>query len=271
MVLLQRLERRIRVGDEVIVRLGPAADDVPAHGAVLVVEVLARGPAAHDRRLRVVRGGVGEHLRALHLLAHRDVERHPQRDRRHRAGDERCHRLGHPLVDDLDVLRIDVVRAQRRVEEHVRRRARRRRNLLALEVGEAVDALVPAHPQLRGRELDVVHEEHLPLPAGGEVRDDGAGDQHLDAAADHRLEQLEAGGELHEIELDVVLPERAPVDAEPDLAVHGERMQVADLHLRAGLGDGRRAEHADARADAHGRRRLQELSAVHFHWLSSSG
>jgi len=119
------------------------------------------------------------------------------------------------------------------------------------------------HPQLRGREFDVVDEEHLALAARREIRDHRARHQHLDAAADHRLEELEARGELHEVELDVVLREIAAVDSGPDLAVDRQRVQVADLHLRAALRDGRHTEHADARAEAHRGACLQELPAIH--------
>jgi hypothetical protein len=43
--------------------------------------------------------------------------------------------------------------------------------------------------------------------------------------ADHRLEELEPGGELHQVELDAFLREAAAIDARPDLAVDGERVR----------------------------------------------
>ena len=67
---------------------------------------------------------------------------------------------------------------------------------LPLRSAKRLDALILAHPELRGRELDVVDEEHLALAARREVGDDGAGREHVEAAADHGLEQLEAGREL---------------------------------------------------------------------------
>jgi hypothetical protein len=173
------------------------------------------------------------------------VERHPERDRGHRAGDERGHRLGHALVDELHVLgRVELGRAQRAVEEDVRGGAGGGGDLLALQVGDRLDRVV-AHPELRGRVLDVVEQEHLALAARREVGDDGAGRQHVEAAADHRLEQLEAGGELDQLEVEAALGPRARLLAEPDLAVDRRRVQVADAQLGARLRHGGGGEAAE--------------------------
>ena len=120
--------------------------------------------------------------------------------------------------------------------------------LPALQVGEVLDPLVLPHPELRGGELDVVDQEDLALTAGREIRHDGAGGQHVEAAADHRLEQLEAGGELDRLELDALASRSAVVDAGPDLAVHRRRVQVAQLDL--GLGLARRLARPTVASDA---------------------
>jgi hypothetical protein len=92
------------------------------------------------------------------------------------------------------------------------------------QVGEGLDALVLADPQVRRREFDVVGEEHLALAACGEIGDHRAGREHVDAAADHRLEQFESRRELDEIGLDAVRGKRAAIHAEPDLSVDGQRV-----------------------------------------------
>ena len=141
------------------------------------------------------------------------------------------HRLGHALVDDLHVLgRVELGRAQRAVEEDVRGGAGRGRDLLALQVGERLDRVV-AHPELRGRVLDVVEQEDLALAARREVGEHRAGRQHVEAAADHGLEELEAGRELAQLEIEALLGPGARLLAEPDLAVDRRRVQVADAQL----------------------------------------
>ena len=115
--------------------------------------------------------------------------------------------------------------------------AGRRRDLLALEVGDRLDRIV-ADPELRGRVLDVVEQEDAALAARREVGDDGAGREDVEAAADHRLEQLEAGRELDQLEVEAALRPRARLLAEPDLAVDRGRVQVADAQLGARLREG---------------------------------
>ena len=78
---------------------------------------------------------------------------------------------------------------------------------LALQVRERLDALVGAHPELRGRDFDVVDQEYLALSARREVRQHRAGRQHVEAAADHGLEDLEAGVELAQFEIEALLVE----------------------------------------------------------------
>ena len=200
------------------------------------------------------------------LLLHGLVERHPERDRGNGARDERRHRLGHALVDDLHVLgRVELGRAQGAVEEDVRGGAGRRRDLLALQVGDRLDRVV-ADPELRGRVLDVVEQEDAALAARREVGDDGAGREDVEAAADHRLEQLEAGRELDQLHVEAALGPRARLLAEPDLAVDGGRVQVADAQLGARLGERWPAKPASDAAPA--RRRPGEGFCGEGSWSS---
>ena len=76
---------------------------------------------------------------------------------------------------------------------------------LALQVLERLDALVGAHPELRGRDLDVVDQKHLALSARGEIREHGAGREHVEAAADQGLEDFEAGVELAQFQIEALL------------------------------------------------------------------
>ena len=131
---------------------------------------------------------------------------------------------------------------------------------LALEIGKGLDLV--AHPQLRGGELDRVGEEHLALTARREVGDDRARREHVEAAADHGLEQLQSGLEQLEFGLEPVLVEGAEMVGEPHLAIDGQRVQVADADLGLGLRDGRRADGRDA---GQGAGALQECSAVDDH------
>jgi len=98
--------------------------------------------------------------------------------------------------------------------------------------------VVVANPELRGRVLDVVEQEDAALAARRKVGDDGAGREDVEAAADHRLEQLEAGRELDQLHVEAALRPRARLLAEPDLAVDRGRVQVADAQLGARLREG---------------------------------
>ena len=106
----------------------------------------------------------------------------------------------------------------------------------------------------------------LPCPRAGKFEITAPVVEHVDAAADHRLEELEPGRELHEIELDARASRSATVDAEPDLAVDRERVQVADLHLRARLRDRRRAERRGTPTDAAACRILRLIFIVVLLW-----
>src|SRR6516164_11658046 len=141
----------------------------------------------------------------------------------------------------------------------MRRRSRRCRDPLALEVGERLDALVGMHPELRGRDLDIVDQKHLALAARGEIRKHGAGGEHIKAAADQRLEKLEAGVELAQLELESLAVERAPVHAGPDLTIDGERVQIADADLRPGLRERGRRQSAESQPQ----RCRQKSSSMH--------
>ena len=148
----------------------------------------------------------------------------------------------------------------------MRGRSGRRRDLLALQVGDGLDRVV-AHPELRRRVLDVVDEEDLALPARREVGDDGAGREHVEAAADHGLEKLEAGRELGQLELEAALGPRTRLLADPDLAVDGGRVQVADAQLRLGLREDRAGE-AGERGGGGGGAGPEEGSAAKGHVIS---
>ena len=119
----------------------------------------------------------------------------------------------------------------------MRGRAGRRRDLLALEVADRLDGIV-ADPELCGGVLDVVEQEDAALAARREVGDDGAGRKDVEAAADHGLEELEAGRELDQLQIEPAFAPRARLLAEPDLAIDGRRVQVADPQLGARLREG---------------------------------
>ena len=161
----------------------------------------------------------------------------------------------------LDFLGIDLVGAQRLVEEDMRGGAGRGCDPLAFQILERLDALIGAHPELRGRHFDVVDQEHLALSARRKVRQHRAGRQHVEAAADQRLENLEAGVELAQFEIEALLVEDAAVHAGPDLAVDGDRMQIADADFGLGLRDGGRGSRKAAERDAGGCG--QKLSSIH--------
>jgi hypothetical protein len=72
----------------------------------------------------------------------------------------------------------------------------RRGDSLALQVLERFDALIRAHPELGGRDLDVVHQEYLALSARREIRQHRTGRQHVEAATDQRLEKFKTRVEL---------------------------------------------------------------------------
>ena len=206
-LVLQLLHRLGGIGDDVVVGVGPAPDQLGERLLVRLVVIIGRGPAADDGGLRIIGRGVGELYGARHLVADGDVERHPQRHGRDGAGDEGGDRGRHGLVDELDLLGVDLVGAQRLVEEHMRGGAGRGRDPLALEIVERLDALVGAHPELRGRHLDVVDQKYLALSAGREVRQHRTGRQHVEAAADQRLKDFEAGVELAQFQIEALLVE----------------------------------------------------------------
>ena len=120
------------------------------------------------------------------------------------------------------------------------RRAGRGRNALTLQVREALDALVLADPELGGRELDIVDEEHLALAACGKVGKHGASREHVEAAADHGLEKLEPGVELTQLEVESLLCEALPLHPDPDLTVDRKRVEIADPHLPGALAKARK-------------------------------
>ena len=132
---------------------------------------------------------------------------------------------------------------------------------LALQIRERLDALIGAHPELGGRHFDVVDQEYLALSARREIRQHGTGRQHVEAAADQGLEDLKAGVELAQFQIEALLFERAAVHPGPDLPVDGDRMQIADANFGLGLGDGRRGGRKSAERDAGGRG--QKLSSIH--------
>ncbi len=121
--------------------------------------------------------------------------------------------------------------------------------------------LVGAHPELRGRNLDVVDEEHLALAAGREVRKHGAGGEHVEAAANQRLEDFEAGVELAQLKVEPLLLEGAAVHAGPDLAVDRDGVEIADTHLGLGLRDRGRCGGEGPQGKA--ARSWSKLSAIH--------
>jgi hypothetical protein len=150
-----------------------------------------------------------------------------------------------------------------RSRKDVRGSPGRRRDLLALQVGDRLDRIV-AHPELRGRVLDVVQQEDAALAARREVGDDGAGRQDVEAAADHRLEQLEAGRELDQLHVQPALGPGARLLAEPDLAVDRGRVEVADAQLGARLREGVGGETGE-RCGAGGGAGLKNGSATKGH------
>ena len=139
--------------------------------------------------------------------------------------------------------------------------AGRRGDALALQILERLDALVGAHPELRGRHLDVVDQEHLALSARRKIRQHRTRRQHVEAAADQGLEDFEAGIELAQFQIEALLLEGAAVHAGPDLPVDGDGMQIADANLGLGLRDGGRGGCKSAECDAGGRG--QKLSSIH--------
>ena len=86
-----------------------------------------------------------------------------------------------------------------------------------------------------GRDLDVVDQKDLALPARREVGEHGAGGEHVKAATDQSLEDFEAGVELAKLQIEALFVKTATVHACPDLAVDGNRMQIADTNLGFGL------------------------------------
>ena len=102
----------------------------------------------------------------------------------------------------------------------------------------------------------------MPWPRAGKLEMTAPVDEHVEAAADHGLEELEAGLELLELRLEAVLVEGAEMIGEPHLAVDGQRVQVADADLGLGLRDGGRAEGRDA---GDGAGALQKCPAVDGH------
>ena len=145
--------------------------------------------------------------------------------------------------------------------------AGRCRDPLTLEIGERFDALVAMHPELRGRDFDIIDQEHLALAARREIRQHGAGREHVQAAADQCLEDFEAGVELAQLKLDAVLVEEALVYSRPDLAVDGNRVKVADTDF--GLCLCQRGRGETAKRQAHRcRQKLSSMHGVVFLWLS---
>src|SRR5262252_10257256 len=208
-LLVEDLQRLSRLGEEELVGGDPAPDQLSERLAVLLVIVVTSGPTVDDGG-RGEGPGVGEHLGLGRLRLDRHVERNPQGDGRHGSGDERGHRLRHALVDDLHVLgRVEIHALERLVEEIVRGGAARGGNFLALEVLDARDALVGRDPDLSHRPLEVVDQEHLALAARGEVGEYATRGQHVQAASHEGLEELHAGGELAELEVQSFLLVRA--------------------------------------------------------------
>ena len=142
--------------------------------------------------------------------------------------------------------------------------AGRRRDPLALQVLERLDALVGAHPELRGSDLDVVDQEHLALSARREVREYGTGRQHVEATADQGLEDFKPGIELAQFEIEALLLEGAAVHAGPDLSVNRDRVQIADANFGLGLRDGRAPEQT---AELRGRRLWSGIVVDPWHLL----
>ena len=103
---------------------------------------------------------------------------------------------GMRLVDEFDVLWIDLVGAQRLVEEHVRGGAGRGCDSLSLEIGERFDAWSERTQSWAVATSMSLIKKYLALSARRKVREHGAGREHVEAAADHRLEEFEAGVEL---------------------------------------------------------------------------
>src|SRR6185503_19855778 len=140
----------------------------------------------------------------------------------------------HALVDDLDVLvRIYPGALQRLVQEVVCGRAARGRNLFPLQILDARDALIGMHPDLPGRVLEIVDQEHLALATRGKVGEHAAGREHVEASADERLEELDAGRKLARLDIQPRLLPGAEVLREPQLRVYRKHHEIADAHLRA--------------------------------------
>ena len=139
--------------------------------------------------------------------------------------------------------------------------AGRGRDPLALQVLEGFDALIGADPELGGRHLDVVDQEDLALSARRKIRKHGPGGQHVEAAADQGLKDLEPGVELAQFQLESLLVEDAAVHSGPDLTVDRHRMQIAHANFRLCLCDGWRRHRKSAQRDAC--RRCQKLSSIH--------
>lgn len=116
------------------------------------------------------------------------------------------------------------------------------RNALAAQVGECRDALVRPHPELSGRDLDIVDKERGVTAARQQARDDAAGREHVELAGSHRLYHLETGVELDQIEIDPFPVERAAVEPGEDLAVDGDDVEIAEPQPGSLARDRRRPE-----------------------------
>jgi len=188
---------------------------------VLVIVFVGRDPTPDDRGLRVKFLGRGKHHGPGHLVPDLDLERRPRADEGRCPGDERGDRAGHVHADELDVLvGIDAVGLEGRMQEDVRGGTFDGRHFLPFNVFDALGPGFRAGKQHGRVVLDVVDQEDLTHPAGGEVGDDGTHDRHIHTASAERLHQRNAGGEHNRLQLHTLFFEVALVDCQPHLAIH---------------------------------------------------
>ncbi len=166
-------------------------------GPILVDDV------AVERRLARVGGDLARGQDHLAVLLHLGEHRIPDPRRLDVAALPRRAHFRRAHVEDLHVLRVDarLLEGDDRVE--VGRRVERHRDLLALQVLDAVDARAVLHDERLGV-ADVVEDPEQLVRLAARHRRGDPGRPHLtdlDAARRHRLDHLAAAAELLPVDL----------------------------------------------------------------------
>src|SRR5262249_55563240 len=120
-------------------------------------------------------------------LLDQEIMRHPERNCRHRLGNEGCHGVLYSLIDDQNVLRPHAVRAQGGYEKEMRRGTHCGRNLSPLQVRDSFYSHIGVAPQLSGGKLNVIDQEYFPYAHSRIARDNCSGGKNIESPGGHCL------------------------------------------------------------------------------------